>query len=292
MKETTILHVINWATDYLRSKGLATPRLDAELLLSHLLNTDRVGLYVNYKETLDETRLIEFKELLDRRALKEPISYILGYKEFWSIRFKVDRRVFIPRPETELLVEEVVKIVRKEYNSKKVNILDIGTGAGTIAISLAKEIGDVRIFATDISRDAVELASENAREQSIYSKIIFGVGDLFSPFKIRGLFDLVVSNPPYIPTHELNDLQDDIKNYEPKQALDGGEEGLSFIKRIINEAPLYLKDSGWLLIEIGYNQAGKIEEIFNRSGYFYSPEIIKDYRGFNRVVKAKKRWRD
>jgi release factor glutamine methyltransferase len=292
MKIWTILNTINWATECLRSRGIGNSRLDAELLLSHVLNIDRIGLYINYDKPLDNIELNEFKRLIERRVCKEPIFYILGYREFWSIKVKVDKRVLIPRPDTELLVEEVLKIIKynNDFDKNQVNILDIGTGSGVIAISLAKEINNSKISAVDISKDAIELALENAKTNFLDSNIIFYVGDLFSPFDIKSSFDIIVSNPPYISEEEWGDLPEDIRIYEPRIGLYGGKDGLYFLKKIISEAPLYLKDKGWLILEIGYNQGDKVKNMFNESGYFYTPEIIKDYGGFNRVVKAQKRW--
>ena len=287
----TVLDLLNWSTNYLKDHQIENPRLNAELLLARSLSLSREGLYMQLQDQLNEEEKEVYVSLIRRRISGEPLQYILKNQEFWSINLKVDTRALIPRPETELLVEQCLFILSKTPFSQTLSILEIGTGSGAIAIALAKEKKDIFLVATDISRDALGLAKENAESAGVQNQIKFVNGDLFDPFclfKKRGPFDLILSNPPYINRPEIHTLAKDVRDYEPIIALDGGEDGLDFYRRIISQAPFYLRGKGWLLLEIGQGQSKKVAEQIERRGVFLKPQILPDLSGIERVVKAQK----
>ncbi len=258
---------------------------EAELLFTDILNCDRMSLYANKDLSLDKVKSSLVSAALKRRIQGEPIQYILGKAEFMGLDFRVTPDVLIPRPETEILVETALKIVRM-FKCLNVKMLDIGTGSGCIAISLAKFLKNIKVTATDISNVALEIANQNALFNNV--KINFLQADLFADYRLPVTdYDVIVSNPPYVPTQEIDTLQPEIK-YEPRLALDGGEDGLNFYRRIIHGAPRYLKKSGFLIMETGFGQKDAIKNIFQKSGAFKIIEWVKDYNNIDRVVVAKK----
>jgi release factor glutamine methyltransferase len=263
--------------------------LESELLLSHTLKLDRVGLYLNYDLTLSADELACFKEVLQRRTHGEPLPYITGYQEFWSIRFKVGPGVLIPRPESEILVEAALRLIDREGWSEP-RMIDVGTGCGAIAISLAKSLPFGKVVATDISPEAIALAEENAALQSVSSQVSFVQGDLLSFLKGGGGpgFDLVISNPPYIKQMDIDNLQPEIRIYEPRKAINGGPEGIDFYRRLVAEAPSCLRHGGWLILEIGADQGAKVLDLIGQTGQFDRLEIIPDYSGKSRAAIAHK----
>ncbi|RLB07740.1 MAG: peptide chain release factor N(5)-glutamine methyltransferase [Deltaproteobacteria bacterium] len=279
----TVLKALNWTTEYFRQKGMENPRLEAEVLLAHLLGLDRMGLYLNYDKPLKEEERKAYREMIQRRTAWEPIAYILGYKEFWSLKFKVNPECLIPRPETEHLVEEALRIGGQL--PPPLRVLEIGTGCGAVAIVLAKELKEAQIVATDISPHALSLAQENARCHGVGERIKFVQGDLFP--RGEAPFCLIVSNPPYIPTEEVFQLAPEVRDYEPLTALDGGEDGLRFFRKIAQEAPSYLVEGGWVLLEMGKGQASKVADILKEAG-FTQIELIPDYSGIKRVARAQR----
>ena len=231
------------------------------------------------------------KGLIERRISGEPLQYILGHQEFWSIDFKVDPRVLIPRPETELLVEQALLILSENPLGSTPYALEIGTGSGAVAISLAKEVRNLFLVATDISRDALLLAKENAKSAGVLHQIKFVNGDLFEPFHPFGErepFDLILSNPPYITFSEIDELPKEVRDYEPVIALNGGEDGFDFYRRIVSQAPFYLRRGGWLLLEVGQGQGEMVLKMMAQEGHFLMSEMIQDLSSIERVVKAKK----
>jgi release factor glutamine methyltransferase len=272
---------------------------EVELLFSEILKCDRTSLYLekDAKLDIDKSRLIS--AALKRRISGEPLAYILGKTEFMGLEFRVTPDVLIPRIETEVLVETVIKYVttsqrhwpkgrglpsnRQSHNVTSLNILDIGTGSGNIAISLAKFIQDCKVTAIDISKEAVNVAMENALTNRVSGKINF-IDEDFSSLK-PAAFDIIVSNPPYINTQDIGSLQPEIQ-YEPRVALDGGADGLDFYRQIINRAGGYLKNDGLLIMEIGFNQAEGIKDIIGESGHFKIIEVVKDYSNIDRVIIA------
>lgn len=287
MNQWTLLTLLQWTTDYFIKQSLLTPRLDAELLLAHLLGCDRIKLYMQFDRLLTEAELKEFKKMIQRRVQGEPVSYIRGIKEFWSLPFKVGPGVLVPRPDTEVLVESVkcyVSLVKPQGN---LEILDIGTGSGNIAIALAKEFPDAKVTAIDISEEALCYARENAKLNNVETRLEFIKLDFFTHNPSRTiLYDIIVSNPPYISTSVLETLDPGIKNYEPRQALDGGISGLDFYEKIGQSARALLKSKGMLVVEIGEDQTLAVTEIFQREG-FVDIEVVKDYAGLSRVVICK-----
>ena len=251
--------------------------IESELLFTHVLGCDRVSLYLNKDNFLTSNQAMLISSSLERRIKGEPLQYILGKTEFMGLEFRVNSQVLIPRPETEILVEAAIKYAK----GKK--ILDLGTGSGCIAVSVAKKSSAVDVTAVDISKDALDIAEDNAKLNGV--KVRFLEADFF-----KGLFtkyDLIISNPPYIPFDEIKSLQPELK-YEPFVALDGGRDGLESYKKIIKEAPDYLEDNGILMMEMGFNQRKYIEVIFSGVKCFDIIEIIKDYNNIDRVIVAKK----
>jgi len=287
----TIKRLLNWTTQYFTKNCIENPRLDAEVLLADSLKTNRLSLYLNYDKPLQRDELRDYKKIIRRRAKRKPLQYIIGYQEFWSLKFKVNEGVLIPRPETEVLLEEALNILLHVKPSKnRIDILEIGTGSGAIAITLAKEIRKGTIIATDISDTAIKIAKENARMHGVENCVTFLKGSLFQPVRENvGLFNLVISNPPYIPTVDFKNLQPEVRDFEPRIALDGGEEGLRFYHQIIPQVGRYLAKDGWLMLEVGKGQSDKVEELIESTGGFHPPSIVKDLSGVERVIKAQNR---
>jgi release factor glutamine methyltransferase len=288
----TVLEVLNWSKKYLEDHEIENPRLNAELLLAHSLNVGREGLYARLKSNTRGEEKETFEKLIKRRISGEPLQYILGHQEFWSIDFKVDSCVLIPRPDTELLVEQSLSILSETSYEEPPLVLEIGTGSGAVAISLAKEVKDIFLVATDISREALMLAKENAKALGLLEQIHFVNGNLFDPFcLLRGgaPFHLILSNPPYITSSEIRALPREVRDYEPGIALDGGEDGLAFHRNIISQAPVYLEKGGWLLLEVGQGQAERVSKLIEKRGGFLAPQRFRDLSGIERVVKAQKK---
>jgi release factor glutamine methyltransferase len=262
---------------------------ETELLFSEILNCERLSLYLNKDSHLDKEKSALISSALKRRIDREPLQYILGKTEFMGLEFKVDRDVFIPRPETEILVETALRMATGfKPQASSLNILDIGTGSGNIAISLAKFLRGCEIKAVDISGKALKIAKENAQLNNV--SINFLESDLFDNYNLQSItYDLIVSNPPYIPTLDINHLQPEIK-YEPGIALDGGRDGLDFYRRLIANSVDYLKEDGLLILEMGFNQRASIGNIFQKSGKFEIIEVVKDYNNIERVIVARKIW--
>ena len=265
---------------------------EIELLLCEILNCNRADLYLNNPRLSqpDPEKIVLLKATIKRRMQSEPIQYILGKTEFMGLEFRVAPGVFIPRPETEILVEKAISISHIAYRiSPAAKILDIGTGSGNIAVSLAKNIKNVNIVAVDISQQAIELAKENAQLHSVKNKIEFIKADLFTICDKRYAicdFDMIISNPPYIKTQDIEHLAPEIK-YEPRIALDGAEDGLKFYRQIIKKAADYLKEEGYLLMEMGFNQSEAIKDIINETKQFEIIETVLDYSGIERVIVLK-----
>jgi len=288
----TVLELLNWSTNCLKDHRIESPRLNAELLLARSLNLSREELYIHFNGQLKEKEKETMKGLIERRISGEPLQYILGHQEFWSIDFKVDPRVLIPRPETELLVEQTLLILSENPFGSIPYALEIGTGTGAVAISLAKEVRDLFLVATDISGDALLLAKENAQSAGVLDRVKFVNGDLFEPFHLFGgreSFDLILSNPPYITLSEIDELPKEVRDHEPVIALNGGEDGLDFYRRIVSQASFYLRRRGWLLLEVGQGQSPIVSGLIEERGDFLKLERIPDLFGLERVVKAQRK---
>jgi release factor glutamine methyltransferase len=276
---------------YLKEKNIDSPRLTAEILLSHQLKTDRVNLYLNFDQPLTEKEISGYRALIKRRLLHEPIQYITGTKEFWSMDFMVDPQVIIPRPESELLVEQAVKRFGTNFTqqNRPPRILDLGTGSGVLAISVAKELPQAQIWATDLSDGALSIARRNAEKHGVADRIKFMCGDLWEPIAILDFnFDMIISNPPYIASEEYDDLAPEVRDYEPRLALDGHEGGMYFIEKILQEGLDYLSPGGWLIMEMAPDQTGKALLLAEQINGYGEKTRIKDYSHVYRVVIAQK----
>jgi release factor glutamine methyltransferase len=293
------LETLQSARELLKISGLNDADREAELIVSHCLGIDRLHLY---KEDPDipEKIILQIYVYLRRRAAREPLQYILGYTEFHGLKIKVGPGVLIPRPETELLVEEALRILRNigkgkgtEKKSDNTKILDLCTGSGCIALALAREFPDAEVYGTDISEIAISYAEENARINDI-NNVEFLRGSLFNPFEklsapghLSFKAGLIISNPPYIKRDEIGNLQPEIKNWEPGEALDGGEEGLDYYKMLIPEARSYLIENGYLVLEIGIGQSDEVKLMAEEAG-FQDVIVIRDYSGIERILIANK----
>ena len=265
--------------EYLQNKGIENPKIDTELIFSEVLKLDRMMLTLSFTRKISQEEKEIIREMLRKRAVEKiPVQYILGYEGFYGRNFKVNKNVLIPRPETELLVEQCIKIA-VEKNSK--TILDIGTGSGAIAITLAKELPNTKVLACDISEEALEVAKENGKLLEA-NNIKFEKSDVFSAVKFKE-FDMIVSNPPYIPKEEYETLQVEVKMHEPSLALTDNKDGLYFYKKISREAVDYLKQEGVLAFEVGYNQGEEVRELMEKVG-FKNVLVLKDYQNLDRIV--------
>jgi release factor glutamine methyltransferase len=280
----TVERVLGFASDDFKSRGLDTPRLDAELLLCHVLGLDRVKLILECKRPLRSDELGRYRELIKRRRAREPIAYILGGREFYGHWFHVDSRVLIPRPDTETLVD--VALVRTRDRSMFGDALDLCTGSGCVAIAFAKRRPTWRVSGTDLSEGAVQLARENALRLGAVLGVRFVAGDLSQAFGPDERFDLVTANPPYVPSADVDALEAGIRDYEPRLALDGGQDGMAVVRRIVEESRSRLRPGGVLALEVHYDQAVRVSEILQRAG-FVDVERTKDYGGHERVVSAR-----
>jgi release factor glutamine methyltransferase len=287
VNEWTIEAVLRWAADDFNARKIESSRLDAEVLLAFALGTTRIGLVMEGKKPLAPEELARFRELVKRRRTHEPVAYLRGEREFYGRTFKVDRRVLVPRPDTETLVE--VALQRSRRVSMSMRALDLCTGSGCVAVSLARERPTSSVVATDVSADALAVARENALRLGAYN-LAFVEGDLFAALSALGpsatkTFDVIVANPPYIPAGEIPTLMADVRDFEPKLALDGGGDGLDLVRRIVTEAPRHLAPLGLLAMEIGFGQAPAVAALFEAAG-FAEVERAKDYGRIERVVSG------
>ena len=274
-----ISEVIKKGSKLLKEKNIPTYILDSELLLSKSLNKSREEILINLEQNLNNRALKNFNNYLIRRSKKEPVAYLLEEKEFWSKKFFVNKDTLIPRPETELLVEKLINI----YKQKRINILDIGTGTGCIIVSLLSELKNSTGIAVDISSKVITVAKKNASKFNVSNRIKFFNKSFQNLYGKK--FDLIVSNPPYIRRKDIKNLSEDIKKFEPRTALDGGNDGLDLIKKIIYKSKKILKINGTLALEIGYEQINKVSKIL-LNNKFKIRYIIKDYRNNVRCVFA------
>jgi release factor glutamine methyltransferase len=271
----TLLRVLRWTQGRFSERGLPTPRLDAEVLLAHVLGYDRVALYTHFDQPLQAAELTAYRELIKRRLAGEPVAYLVGKKEFRSLELRVDARVLVPRPETETLVEVALTVA-----GETAKIVDIGTGSGAIALALAKARPAASVWAVDRSPEAAGLARENAERLGLAVDV--RVGDLFEPVAADAPFDLVVSNPPYIPSGEVPGLPPEVRK-EPHLALDGGADGLVVIRRLIAGALPLLRPGGGLALEVGAGQAPAVRALMDAAGYAMTA-VTRDLAGIERVV--------
>lgn len=279
----SIARVLRWATEDFARRNNPSPRLDAELLLCEVLGVDRIRLILDAARPLDSNELAAYRTLIQRRRRGEPIAYIRGEREFYGHSFRVDPRVLVPRPDTETLVE--VALERTRARSLYGRALDLCTGSGCVAIALAKARPTWRFTGIDVSPDAVRLARENAERLGVAFCTRWLTGDLFSPLAPGERFELITANPPYIPHDEIARLDRDVRDFEPHLALDGGSDGLQLIERIVAASRSYLVEGGVLALEVGHDQAERVDALFARHG-FTQIARRKDYGGHERVVSA------
>jgi release factor glutamine methyltransferase len=281
----SIQRVLRWAAEDFGKRGNPSPRLDAELLLAHALRTDRIRLVIESERYLDEAELGRVRELIRRRRNGEPIAYILGQREFYGLPFVVDARALVPRPDTEPLVEVALERTRERFMYGRA--LDLCTGTGCVALAFAKARPTWRVSATDISSDTAALAWENTRRLGAASSVRVLVGDLFAP--VAGeRFELIVGNPPYIPHGDIAGLERDVRAFEPHLALDGGADGLDVVRKIVSHAHAHLVPGGLLALEIGFDQADAVAQLFQSAG-FSEVQRRRDYGNRERVISGRMR---
>lgn len=269
----TVLEVIQKSADFLAKKGVDAPRLQTELLLAHVLQMPRMKLYLNFERQLSEPELDSLRKLVQRRGQREPLQHLVGSTSFCGLEITVNRHVLIPRPETELLAEAGWQFL-STLSPQPSTALDFGTGSGCIAIAVAAKCPTARLVAMDVSPEALSMAQQNAAKNSVSDRIEFRQGDGFAALKVGEQFDLILSNPPYIASAEIETLQPEVRDHDPRGALDGGADGLDFYRRLATEAARHLKPHGKIMLEFGEGQAGEIGAIFAAHGW--TVEAIRD----------------
>ncbi len=288
-KSWNIKELLEVTTDYLAKKEIESPRLSAESLLAHQLNIDRIKLYLRFDQPLHEQEVAGYRSLIKRRLRREPLQYITGVQEFWSLDFTVGPPVMVPRPETELLVEQVIALCRGNRLTEGpcMRILDLGTGCGALAVAIARDLEAVAVWASDVSQEALDIAKGNARKHGVEERIEFIHSDMWQGLSNQELtFDIIVSNPPYINSEAIASLAPEVRDHEPRQALDGGEEGMFYIRNIIEEAPKHLNPGGWILLEMDPEQTTKALGLIEENNSYGEKVRHKDYSHHHRVVMA------
>ena len=281
--DANINSFLNWSQSQLAEAGVLSPRLDSEIILAHTLNLSRTDLWTQAERVLSESEIKTIKKNMERRLNREPVSLIVGHQEFWSLDFVVDENVLTPRPETELLVETALNCI----SSPTAKILDLGTGSGALAVVMAKEVPECKVSAIDIDPNALSIAKENAVRHGVADRIEFVCADLIKS-TWSGCFSIILSNPPYIKSADIKKIMPEVLNYEPEKALDGGITGLAFYRAIIPMAIDRLEENGFLILEIGHDQADEVTALLNNFSCYQNIKVIQDYSGYDRVVKAQK----
>jgi len=289
MATWTIQKLLNWTSEYLTNKGVDSPRLSAELLLSHALGLKRIELYTQFDRQVPQQQLDLLHDLVKRAGLHEPVAYLTGKTEFYSLEFDITTDCLIPRPETELLVQRAIEFLRTRSGIQYV--CDLCTGSGCIAVTIAKNVPEARITATDISAAVLDVAARNVEKHRLKEQVRLLCGDLFEPL-IQQLdvneFDLIVCNPPYVSTSEYENLDKNVKDYEPESALLAGEDGLDIYRRITEKVDEFLKPGAALMLEIGYAQGPAVKKLLEETGVFAEIKIEKDFQNNDRIVTAKR----
>jgi release factor glutamine methyltransferase len=284
IKDWKVLEAVEWTSSFFKTKYIKEHRLDAEVLLAHVLKIKRLELYLNFDRVLNDTEKKTYREFIKQRMERIPVSYIIGRKEFMGLNFQVDKRVLIPRPETELLVENVFDIF-KNREQEKLNIVDTFTGSGNIAISVAKKFINSSLYAIDIDFSALECAQENAFNNDVSSRIEFLNGNILEPlnlYPMKNNVDIILANPPYILSKDLDSLEPEVKQ-EPLLALDGGDDGCLYYKKLIEQSVLYLKSGGYIFIEISSDVCEFVKEFLIQNGYC-DVQIKNDYQNIPRIA--------
>jgi release factor glutamine methyltransferase len=279
--DANINSLLDWSQSQLAEAGVLSPRLDSEIILAHTLNLSRTDLWTQGKRVLSEPEVKDVKKYMERRLNREPISQIVGHQEFWSLDFIVDENVLAPRPETELVIETALNCI----SSPTAKILDLGTGSGALAVTMAKEVSKCEVSAIDIDPKALSIAKENAVRHGVANQIKFICADL-KKSNWLGCFSIILSNPPYIKSADIQKIMPEVRNYEPGKALDGGVTGLDFYRVIIPMAIDRLEENGFLILEIGHDQADEVTALLDNFSCYKTIEVIQDYSGYDRIVKA------
>jgi release factor glutamine methyltransferase len=286
----TLRNVLREAVDTLSSNHIEQARLEAKLLLAYVLGLRKEDIIVYPDRELTDPQEEKFQQLVERRCRKEPLAYIVGQREFWSLEFEVNSKVLIPRPETEGMIERLLNLAGDKTDEKAIRILDVGTGSGILAIVAALEFPKAQVTAVDISGDALEVARKNSLRHQVVERIEFLEMDLMRDWNLpeNGFYDYILSNPPYIPSKELGLLMSDVRDYEPREALDGGGDGLDCYRCIVTNAFPYLKTGGYLIFEVGDEQAGPVKQSLQAHGGLDAIEIFQDLSGRDRIVSARR----
>jgi release factor glutamine methyltransferase len=281
----TVRNLIQWTTKFLASKGVESAALEARILLAHVLGTTQMDVLVRYDETPADADRAAYRELIKRRVDGSPVAYLVGHREFFKLSFDVTPAVLIPRPDTEILVMEGLKHLTGRSSPA---VLDLCTGSGCVAVSVAHKNRTARVLATDVSVEALEVARRNSAKHGVADRVEFAVGDLWAAVPEGRTFDVILTNPPYIGENEFTELAVDVRDHEPRLALDGGPDGLAFYRRIADSAGRFLKPGGVLLAEIGWTQEPAVRELFGAAAGLTGLPSVKDGAGHWRVVGAKR----
>jgi release factor glutamine methyltransferase len=276
----TIGSILKWTGQYFGTRGIESPRLDAEVLLSHVLGKPRIYLYVHFDEPLEAAELAQYREYIRQRVARQPVAYIVGRREFMGLTFQVTPAVLVPQPDTEVLVQAAIDRLPAMPTAR---VADIGTGSGAIALSLLYYMKQLRAAAVDISQAALTVAAANAAALGVADRAVFYEGDLLAPLAGE-TFTAIVSNPPYIPTADIAGLAPEVRSAEPMGALDGGADGLAFYRRLVANAPAFIVPGGFLAVEVGIHEAQPVIELAERQTAYDRTEILKDLAGIDRVV--------
>lgn len=283
----TIGSILSWTQGYFTEKGIETPRLDAEVLLSHVLKKERIYLYVHFDEPLEKEELAAFRKAVAERARRVPTAYITGRREFMGLDFAVSRATLIPRPDTEILVEaaleRLAKMAANANSTRALHFADIGTGTGAVALAVLHYLAKSTAETVDISSAACEVAQRNAAALALTDRITFHTGDLLAPLAGK-TFDAILSNPPYIPDADIASLAPEVQRFEPHAALSGGADGLDFYRRLTKDAPAMLETGGFMALEVGIHQAKAVVALMKANPRIGRTEILRDYAGVERVV--------
>lgn len=289
----TVGRLLNWTTDYLADRGSDSARLDAEVLLAEARKCDRIELYTAFDELADERSRVTFRELVRRRAEGMPVAYLVGRREFYALSFQVTPDVLIPRPETEFLVVTLLDLVKQraaaEGPVEKIEVADVGTGSGNLAVCAAKHVANSRVTAIDVSPGALAVARCNAAEHGVSERIEFLEGDLFDPVPAERRFDFILSNPPYVASAEMSTLARDVREHEPHVALEAGPRGTEIIERLLPQAAERLRPGGWLIVEISPMIDEAVRRLLDAQENLHPAAVTKDLAGLPRVVRAQRR---
>ncbi len=288
-QEWTVLKALRWTTTYFSEKKIENPRLQAELLLANALGFSRVDLYLNYDRPLSIKERKVYRQAIKERLQGVPLQFITGIQPFRHLILDIREDVFIPRPETEILVEKALEVITDQ--GKDYEVLDLGTGTGAVALSLAYEKEKLLVIASDISLKALILAKKNCRKYNLEDRVKFLQANFFKPIKEQdeGLFNIIISNPPYVPTKDKEKLPPEVAIYEPEKSIFGGEDGLDFLKHIILNTHQYLRNNGYILLEIGHDQAEAVKQIMLESAMYNDIEVFKDLANRDRVIRARRK---